>query len=160
MEILQMVVTLASIIAAIIAWTAKLIWSKEYRASKQAEIEALRGKNETLLALTENLKLMSSSSLWENYKSTKEGLESLISNQETEINSLKDKLLKVDSLIKQVIKEPYESKTDWPDELNEILSQLHLIRNLSEEIGKNTTKMKSKFSVEWSNPVPIQNRRL
>jgi hypothetical protein len=47
----QVVAVLATI-AAILAWIAKVMWSREYRNARAAEIQALRTRNETLEAIS------------------------------------------------------------------------------------------------------------
>jgi len=46
MEWLYLIITILSLISAIVAWIAKIKWSKEYRESKEAQIDLLKEKVE------------------------------------------------------------------------------------------------------------------
>lgn len=51
MDWIYAIITLLSIVAAILGWTSKLWWAKEYRAAKEAQIEALKTQIENLKEL-------------------------------------------------------------------------------------------------------------
>jgi len=52
MEIIQEIIVTLSLIAAILAWIAKIKWSKEYKEAKEAQIDSLKQQIENWKALT------------------------------------------------------------------------------------------------------------
>lgn len=91
MELVYLVITGLSIIASILAWSAKLKWSKEYRLAKEAELAALKQQLNTLKEKNDLIKEFSSDKIMTLYKSTKEGFEILFDNIEKEKESLRVK---------------------------------------------------------------------
>lgn len=106
-DILQLLVTLASAVAAILAWVAKLRWSEEYAKAKDetirakgAQIELLErqvienakekdAQIEALKQRIEGLHELNSPKIREHYLSMKEQLEEHIHQLETDITSRK-----------------------------------------------------------------------
>lgn len=83
-------ITLLSVLAAVLAWAAKLMWAKEYKEAKEAQIELLKEQIKSLEELTP-MKVR------EFYISTKQQLEEYIEKLQ---GDLKTKTLELERLAK------------------------------------------------------------
>ncbi len=52
MDLLQSITTILALVAAILAWAAKLWWSKEYKEAKEAQIASLKEQLEQYKDIT------------------------------------------------------------------------------------------------------------
>ncbi len=77
-EIIYSIITILSLIGGILAWIAKLKWSKEYKEAKEAQIEALKQQVQTFKDFT-------SDKVKEIFLATKEILEIRIKELEAEL---------------------------------------------------------------------------
>ena len=103
MELLKWGITLLSILAAILAWIAKLKWSKEYRAAKD---EIIRSKEAMIAQLNERIqfyKELTPMKLKEYFDSVKSQLEMQIEDLNTqkekaakEINDKNNEIIKLE----------------------------------------------------------------
>ncbi len=85
------VITLLSILAAILAWLAKLRWSKEYAAAKDETIRAKDAQIDALKQQIENLKDLTPNKLREYFESTRTSLEEYIEKLKIQLREAKDK---------------------------------------------------------------------
>jgi len=105
METIYLIITGFSIIASILAWLAKLKWSKEYRIAKEAEILAIKEQLNTLKEKNELLKELSSDKIMTLYRCTKEGLETLNENIIKEKENLQIKIKELEVEIENLKRE-------------------------------------------------------
>ena len=99
MELVYLVITGLSSAAAILAWLAKIKWSKEYRLSKEAEILALKEQLNILKEKNDLTKEFTSDKIMTLYRDTKEGLEILNDSIEKEKKSLEEKVKELETAI-------------------------------------------------------------
>lgn len=143
MEIIQAVITLLSVIAAILAWVAKLRWSNEYKEAKEAQIELLERENKTLKTLTP-MKLQ------EYLISTKEMLGEYNDTLKEQLNEKQAKLKKLEDkyeLLDQKRKDESTSLVSEIKELKLIIQDLEI----SQESTTDTYKHIEKASTSVSN---------
>lgn len=84
-------ITLLSLLAAILAWLAKLRWSKEYAAAKDETIRAKDAQIDALKQQIENLKDLTPDKLREYFESTRTSLEEYIEKLKMQLSEAKDK---------------------------------------------------------------------
>jgi len=144
MEVTQLLnysITLLALIAASLAWIAKLRWSKEYKEAKEAQIDLLKEK----LAFYEN---MTSPEIFDFYKKQKEELEGIIKNSNKKIDELSknstEPIEKYNQLKDQyiILKEQAQNL----QEINMILEERQeKIQTQAEEIMKQNIILKEKI---------------
>lgn len=94
-EIINALVTLGAIVAAILAWVAKIRWAKEYAAAKDETIRAKEAQIEVLRERIAGLKDLTPPKMQEYFKSMREQLEEY--NEELK-SRLKEASQQIDSL--------------------------------------------------------------
>ncbi len=139
MELVYLVITGLSIIASILAWSAKLKWSKEYRLAKEAELAALKQQLNTLKEKNDLIKEFSSDKIMTLYKSTKEGFEILFDNIEKEKESLRVKIKELESVKAKLI-EYNKNSIKLPD--------FTYLIDMSSQIEKSHTKFIESYSMQ------------
>ncbi len=139
MELVYLVITGLSIIASILAWSAKLKWSKEYRLAKEAELAALKQQLNTLKEKNDLIKEFSSDKIMTLYKSTKEGFEILFDNIEKEKESLRVKIKELESVKAKLI-EDNKNSIKLPD--------FTYLIDMSSQIEKSHTKFIESYSMQ------------
>ena len=104
-EILNYSITILAVLASIVAWIAKLKWSKEFKEAKEAEIKAKVAQIETIKEKLELYESIVSKKLIEHSKQTIQELENLLSQTEkskqAEINRILDDYKKSEDNLKQ-----------------------------------------------------------
>jgi chromosome segregation ATPase len=132
MDILQTIITLISILAAILAWLAKLRWSKEFASAKNATIAT---KDAQIAQLKDHIKVlqeMTPMKVREYFISVKEQLE--------EYNeSLKNQILELEKQLQAKDSEVQRLKELLPEE-NEELREAFLTLTESEKKYKSYQK--------------------
>lgn len=128
MDLLQTIITVGSIIAAILAWFAKLSWSREFAAAKNATITA---KDMQIDQLKEHIKVlqeMTPMKVREYFHSVKEQLEEYNENLKIQILELDNQLRNKDIELKRL-------KQQLPNE-NEELAEIFLALKEFDEKSK------------------------
>ncbi len=92
MNIIQTIITLGSIFVAILAWIAKLRWSKEFALAKNATIVTKDAQIEQLKDHIKVLQEMTPMKVREYFISVKEQLEEYIEKLESHISDLENQL--------------------------------------------------------------------
>lgn len=108
-------ITLASIVAAILAWVAKLRWSQEFAEAKNAvisakdeQIKTKQSQIEFLDRQIETLKEQTPERLRDHYKSLQLQLEEFNEQQKKELAELKSKLKEMDSMLEGASKREHD----------------------------------------------------
>ncbi|HYX72194.1 MAG TPA: hypothetical protein VE732_05445 [Nitrososphaera sp.] len=96
--------TLASALAAVLAWAAKLRWAKEYSAAKDETIKAKDAQIETLKNEIQNLRELTPMKLREYFLSVKEQLEEYNDKLQEELKTAYVEIEKKDSEISHLIR--------------------------------------------------------
>jgi hypothetical protein len=91
-QIIQLLVTLFSAAAAILAWIAKLKWSQEYTTAKEAEVKAKDAQIDSLNAQIQFWKSITPPELTKYFESVKEGLQKYIQDLKAQLEEAKKKL--------------------------------------------------------------------
>jgi Tfp pilus assembly protein FimV len=92
-QTIQLLVTLFSAAAAILAWIAKLKWSQEYTTAKEAEIKAKDAQIDSLNAQIQFWRSITPPELTKYYESVKEGLQKYIQDLKAQLEEAKKKLV-------------------------------------------------------------------
>jgi predicted nucleic acid-binding Zn-ribbon protein len=95
---------LASALAAVLAWAAKLWWAKEYSAAKDEIIKAKDAQIETLKNEIQNLRELTPMKIREYFLSVKEQLEEYNDKLQGELKTAYEEIEKKDSEISQLHK--------------------------------------------------------
>lgn len=103
MEYLQLAITGLSVVAAILAWFAKLRWSKEYSDAKEATIAAKDAQIQLLEKQIETYKDLSSVKLHEYLLAVRAGLEAYIDDLSRQVDVLKAESVKKDDEISKLL---------------------------------------------------------
>lgn len=114
MELIYLTITGLSISASIVAWIAKIKWSKEFRLAKEAEMLALKEQLNILKEKNDLIKEFSSDKIMTLYKSTKEGLEIMNDSIIKEKENLEIKIKELETEIERLKKEN-ENSIRLPD---------------------------------------------
>jgi chromosome segregation ATPase len=102
MEWIQAIAAIASGLAAVLAWVAKIRWSNEFAAAKDETIRAKEAQIEFLEREIKGLQEMTPMKIREYFMSVKEQLEEYIDELNTKINELNGELLNKDGLIAEL----------------------------------------------------------
>lgn len=97
------ITALASAVAAILAWVAKLRWAKEYSAAKDETIKAKDAQIETLKNEIQNLRELTPMKLREYFLSVKEQLEEYNDKLQEELKTAYVEIEKKDSEIRHLL---------------------------------------------------------
>ena len=100
--IFSLITSLLSAIAAVLAWAAKLRWSKEYAAAKDEVIKAKEAQIELLKNEIETLRELSPVKIREYFVSVKTQLEEYIDLQKSQIRDAETALSQKDAQIEQL----------------------------------------------------------
>lgn len=101
--ILSLITSLVSAIAAVLAWIAKLRWSKEYAAAKDEVIRAKEAQIELLKAEIQTLRELSPVKIREYFVSVKTQLEEYIDLQKSQIKDAESALSQKEAQIAQLL---------------------------------------------------------
>ena len=104
-EILNYSITLSAIIASIVAWLAKIRWSKEFKDAKEAEIKAKTSERDAVNAKAELYKAVVSEKLLEHSKQTIAELEKMIDETKKNGEKEKEKTKEAQEKIKNILTE-------------------------------------------------------
>ncbi|MBE7386256.1 MAG: hypothetical protein F6J95_033310 [Leptolyngbya sp. SIO1E4] len=137
MSVIDTLIILGSIAAAVLAWAAKLQWSKEFKEAKEAQVRALKGqidslrfaheerlkaKDEQIATLEKKLKSfhdLNSEKIREFFEYTKSQLESYNDNLASRVKELEDSIEDKEKLIRTFSK----NQSNHEQELEVLKSQ-------------------------------------
>jgi chromosome segregation ATPase len=95
MEWIYAIASIASGLAAVLAWAAKIWWGREHIAAKNEIIKAKEAEIETLKTQYETIKELSSPLLREYHRGVREELEEYIEKLKLELNKKEDQIKKI-----------------------------------------------------------------
>ncbi len=127
MDILLVISSLASALAAVLAWTAKLWWGKEYSAAKNETIKAKDAQIELLQREVQNYRELTPMKIREYFLSVKEQLEEYNNALKAELDEKEatiERMRADDDLHNNVIEELKAEKEDLRIRLNAIRNQI------------------------------------
>jgi len=156
MDWINYIITILSIIGAILAWVAKLKWSKEYTSAKE---EIIRAKDEQIIILKERIeqyKEFSPIKLREFHTSVKEQLEEYNELLGEQLKSAKNEILIKENAISKLKKEGNIKS----NEVNKLKKEKSILAKESNELEielKNLRKrMKNMYSLSVIDEVTIK----
>jgi hypothetical protein len=123
MEWVQPTITILSLVGGILAWVAKIRWSKEYSVAKDETIKAKEAQMQAIERELQTYKELTPMKLKEYYLSSKE-------LYEVQINRLEDKLKTAQEEIKDLQKG--EEKEKIKSEIDALTTQLQFIKHQQE----------------------------
>jgi hypothetical protein len=123
MEWIQPTITILSLVGGILAWVAKIRWSKEYSVAKDETIKAKEAQMQAIERELQTYKELTPMKLKEYYLSSKE-------LYEVQINRLEDKLKTAQEEIKDLQKG--EEKEKIKSEIDALTTQLQFIKHQQE----------------------------
>ena len=112
MDWIYAIITLLSIVAAILAWIAKLWWAKEYRAAKDETIKAKEAQIEVLKTQIENLKELNPVKIREFFVSMKMQLEENIDLLKSQLDTAKAEITQRSTEIDRLSLEGDKKRTE------------------------------------------------
>ena len=137
LDLIQAITVLASVLAAILAWVAKLRWSNEYAAAKDEIVKAKDAMIDVLNKEIENLREFTSPQLREHYLAQKTGLEERIENLQEQLAQARAELSRKDEQIQSLLPDSQANKAKL-EQLEESRRELRKkISGLGEELEKN-----------------------
>lgn len=150
-EWVKNLITLGSVIAAILAWVAKLRWSKEYTDAKDAVISAKDDQIKTKQSHIEfldrqidALKEQTPEKLREHYKSIQQGLEEFNEKQKKQLSELKLELKERDSKLEGAserensLREEIKLKEDQIQRVRSELAQTQVLQASAKRLASIT----------------------
>lgn len=114
MEWIYAIVTILSLVASIFAWVSKIMWSRQYKAAKESQIDSLNETVNLLKLRNDSLKDFTSDKIMQLYKATKEGLEKFNDKVILEKESLQTQVEELNSKIVE-LKKKNEKMIPKPD---------------------------------------------
>jgi len=141
MEYIYLIITILSLVGAILAWIAKLKWSSEFRNAKEAQIESINEQLNLVKEQREQLKEFKSDQIMSLYKSTKEGLEELNNQIIEEKEELANKVKRLETRIEE-LKEENKNSIKIPD-----LSELYII---SQELDNSINHFSENINIHFT----------
>ncbi len=112
MEWLQYIITIGSLIGAILAWVAKLRWSKEFEKAKNETIKAKDAQIATLEREVKSLQDMSPMKIREYFHSVKEQLEEYNEELKKQLEQAKEEYAELEKNIHEKIEESGSSLSE------------------------------------------------
>ncbi len=104
-QILNYLITILALVASLLAWIAKLRWSKEFKEAKEAEIKAKIAQMDLIREKVEFYESIISNKLFDYSKQTIANLEQLLikteKSKQEEINNILSKIKESETLLKQ-----------------------------------------------------------
>lgn len=145
MEITYIIGTILSALAAVLAWLAKIFWSKEYISAKNEIIKAKDAQIEQLESQVRQYKDLTPMKIREYFQSVKEQLEEYNDSLQDNLEQTKDKLEKKNDELKKLeqsdqkkssnLEKIKKDKKDLEEQVDELEQELEKLRINEEEFN-------------------------
>lgn len=168
MEIAYIVGTILSGAAAVLAWLAKIYWSREYISAKDEIIKAKEAQIEQLESQVQHYKDLTPMKIQEYFHSVKEQLEEYNDSLQTKLENTKDQLEKKNEELKKLeqndqqksstITNIKEEKEKLEEQVSELEKDLEKLRINEEEF--NTIKIPKIDTSAFANAAKVINESM
>ncbi len=140
MEYIPWITTLISAIGALLAWAAKILWSKEFADAKNEVIRAREAEIKTKEAFIDSLKNeiemyrdLTPMKMQEYLHATKNGLETYIEKLKADLNFESEEIIKKDKMISELSND----KTISEDKINRLIEEKSELENKVKLLNNN-----------------------
>lgn len=162
-DLIYSLAVLASALAAILAWIAKIRWSREFKEAKEAQIEMLREQISTLERLSPPVLLGWVESVERIAEKQIATLENQIQEREEDLRQSQqdiEQLVRQDQIRYEIIREAEKQRDEARAALEETraaLVELHRVQEASKDLGETVRRGRpSKYhlasTVNWQTP--------